>query len=114
MKQIDKWKSDDNCENGGEKCLYTVINLLIIIIFLSHNDHRLLENVAEPRFDMMDCCGLRSPSTKSGSDQTPHQIGLQIGSDQTCIFAFWENMFLVMTQMTRNKKSEFLQQESNL
>ena len=39
LKQIDKWKSDENCKNGGEKCLYTVI--FSSHYFPSHSDHRL-------------------------------------------------------------------------
>ena len=43
-----------------------------------------------------------------------------LGSDRTGIFSFsaeelfWEKLFLIMTQVARNKKSEFSQQESNL
>ena len=42
------------------------------------------------------------------------------GSDRTGIFSFSaeelfsEKLFLIMTQVARNKKSEFSQQESNL
>ena len=39
LKQIDKWKSDENCKNGGEKCLYRVI--FSYHYFPSHSDHRL-------------------------------------------------------------------------
>ena len=47
------------------------------------------------------------------------QIGLRIGSDLTGILAFgaeelfWEKLFLIMTQVARNKKSEFSKQQSN-
>ena len=50
-------------------------------------------------------------------------IGLDSGLDRIgldCIFAFgaeelfWEKLFLIMTQVARNKKAEFSQQESNL
>ena len=55
-----------------------------------------------------------------GLDWTAARIGLWIRSNQTGIFAFgveelfWEKLFLIMTQMALNKKSEFSQQESNL
>ena len=60
-----------------------------------------------------------------GLDRTADGIGLPIGSDRigsdwTGIFAFCakqlcrEKLFSMMTQVARNKKSEFPQQESNL
>ena len=55
-----------------------------------------------------------------GSDWTADRIGLWIRSNWTDIFSFgaeelfWEKLFLIMTQMALNKKSEFSQQESNL
>ena len=51
---------------------------------------------------------------------TVDRIGPRIGSDRIGIFAFsaeelfWEKLFLNMTQVARNKKSEFLKLESNL
>ena len=57
---------------------------------------------------------------REGRQQNEDRIGLRIGSDRTGIFAFgteevfWEKPFLIMTQVARNKKSEFSQQESNL
>ena len=55
-----------------------------------------------------------------GSDWTADWIGLWIRSNWIDIFAFgaeelfWGKLFLIMTQMALNKKSEFSQQESNL
>ena len=55
-----------------------------------------------------------------GSDWTADRIGLWIRSNWTDIFSFgaeelfWEKLFLIMTLMALNKKSEFSQQESNL
>ena len=55
-----------------------------------------------------------------GSDWTADRIGLWMRSNRTGIFAFaaeelfWEKLFLIMTQMAWNKKSELSQQESNL
>ena len=58
------------------------------------------------------------PSTTWGSGGLDRES--DCGSDRTGIFAFsaeelfWEKLFLIMTQVARNKKSEFLRQESNL
>lgn len=36
LKQIDKWKSDENCKNGGEKCLYTLKGVTATQIKATH------------------------------------------------------------------------------
>ena len=83
--------------------------------------------VASFYFHVLEICLPFRPSTKPGSgcldlgsdcgsDRTPDRIG----SDRTGIFAFsaeelfWEKLFLILTQVARNRKSELSQQESNL
>ena len=69
-------------------------------------------------FHVLEICRSFRLSTTSGSDGLDRES--DCGSDRTGIFAFsaeelfWEKLFLIMTQVAQNKKSEFLQQESNL
>ena len=72
--QINKWTTEDNCKNGGEKCLYTLKAQTATVINATHMTpvkHYVDDLTFTFTQNNKDCnCAVRSPLARSLADKT--------------------------------------------